>query len=107
IVPPLSLLVLLWVVAFISVSIIGLIKAFWLPPLILGTAGGLLVYAIATAWFNFARNDLPLSRLLTAVGYVLWKIPLYFKFLVSPQSAWVRTERDNVGADIDPTKPAP
>ncbi|MEO1388035.1 MAG: glycosyltransferase family 2 protein [Cyanobacteria bacterium J06634_6] len=107
IVPPLSLLVLLWVVAFISVSIIGLIKAFWLPPLILGTAGGLLVYAIATAWFNFARNDLPLSRLLTAVGYVLWKIPLYFKFLVSPQSAWVRTERDNVGADIDPTKPLP
>ena len=65
----------------------------WLPVTLTVISGSLLFSAIAAAWFRFARHDIPLSSLISLVGYLLWKIPLYFKFLVKPQSDWVRTER--------------
>jgi hypothetical protein len=49
-----------------------------------------------TAWAKFARQDLPLLQLLSVPFYVLWKIPVYLKFLVKPQNVWVRTQRDSV-----------
>ena len=70
----------------------------WIPPAIVATAGLSFLMAIMTAWAKFARQDLPLLQLLSVPFYVLWKIPVYLKFLVKPQSVWVRTQRDSVNA---------
>ncbi|NEQ45959.1 MAG: glycosyltransferase family 2 protein [Leptolyngbya sp. SIOISBB] len=95
-IPPLTLLVMLWALTLGITAVAGLIGWGWLPGGITAAAGGALFMAIAAAWFRFARKDIPLSSLVAFVGYLLWKIPLYFKFLVKPQSDWVRTERSSV-----------
>lgn len=93
-VPPLSLLVMLWLAAMVVTTIAALFLQITLPATILAVAGGLLLAAVLAAWAKFARQDLPIQTLAAVPLYVLWKIPLYFKFLVKPQSKWVRTERD-------------
>lgn len=94
-VPPLSLLVMLW----LAVSAIALGATLWLqisplPGLLLALEGSLLLVAILAAWFKFCRVELPFKTLLSVPLYVLWKIPLYLGFLIKPQTKWVRTERD-------------
>jgi cellulose synthase/poly-beta-1,6-N-acetylglucosamine synthase-like glycosyltransferase len=93
-VPPLSLLVLLWLGALslaLGAAAIGLPVG--LPVGLLGLEGLLIVVAILSAWANFGR-DLPLLALLSVPFYILWKLPLYLKFMIKPQTKWVRTERD-------------
>ncbi|MEM1279725.1 MAG: glycosyl transferase, partial [Cyanobacteria bacterium P01_H01_bin.152] len=94
--PPLTLLVMLWGLTLALTTVAGLIGWGWLPASIAAASGGALLVAIAAAWSRFARKDIPLSTLVSLIGYLLWKIPLYFKFLVKPQSDWVRTERSQV-----------
>ena len=94
-VPPLSLLVMLW----LATSTIALpttlgLRISPLPGLLLTLEGGLLLVAILAAWFRFCRVELPFTTLLSVPLYVLWKIPLYLGFLIKPQTKWVRTERD-------------
>ncbi|MEM9118291.1 MAG: glycosyltransferase family 2 protein [Cyanobacteria bacterium P01_F01_bin.56] len=95
-IPPLTLLVMLWGLTLALTTVAGLIGWGWLPASIAAASGGALLVAIAAAWCRFARKDIPLSTLVSLIGYLLWKIPLYFKFLVKPQSDWVRTERSQV-----------
>ncbi|MBP5975359.1 glycosyltransferase family 2 protein [Brasilonema sp. CT11] len=97
-VPPLSLLVVIWLVLMALSLVFGVLAASLMPAVIVATAGLCFLIAILTAWTKFARQDLPLRELLTVPFYILWKIPVYFKFLVKPQSVWVRTERDSVNA---------
>lgn len=97
-VPPLSLLVVFWVGLTLVAGVAGMIGVSWLPALILVGAGLCLLSAILAAWAKFGRADLPALTLLSIPFYILWKIPLYFKFLVRPQAKWVRTERDAVEA---------
>jgi cellulose synthase/poly-beta-1,6-N-acetylglucosamine synthase-like glycosyltransferase len=93
-VPPLSLLVMVWFVALLVASAIGLTRGLYVPMILLALEGLLILVAIATAWANFARHKLPLVTLLSVPLYVLWKVPLYLAFLSKPQTKWVRTERD-------------
>ncbi len=93
-VPPLSLLVVFWSLLMI-LSLFAAICGIWIPLTIAGAAGCLLIIAILSAWNKFGRKDLPLLELLTIPVYILFKIPLYLKFLVQPQNSWVRTERDS------------
>jgi cellulose synthase/poly-beta-1,6-N-acetylglucosamine synthase-like glycosyltransferase len=95
-VPPLSLLVMAWIGVMAVTVAWGLLAAVWLPMALSAIAGVLLLTAILAAWAKFGRNDLALGQLISIPFYVLWKIPLYFKFLVKPQNTWVRTERDPV-----------
>ncbi|WP_448570660.1 glycosyltransferase family 2 protein [Trichothermofontia sp.] len=105
-VPPLSLLVLLWLGAFIlAVGTRGLGIMGGLPTLGLAIAGGMLTLAILMAWLGFARDQVSLTLLLAIPLYILWKIPLYVAFLIRPQSQWVRTARGR-GAG-SPDKPSP
>lgn len=93
-IPPLAL----WVV--LGVGLTTLTGAFWSltgitwPLIVQGVADGLLVLGILTAWARWGQQDLSLLQFLAVPVYVLWKIPIYFKFVLKPQSAWVRTERD-------------
>jgi cellulose synthase/poly-beta-1,6-N-acetylglucosamine synthase-like glycosyltransferase len=93
-VPPLSLLVALWVAAMGASLLVGFLGTGWQPAVLLAVQGVLLVTAIFGSWFKFGRENIPLQTLLAIPVYILWKIPLYFGFLIRPQQQWVRTERD-------------
>jgi len=51
------------------------------------------VFAILSSWARFAQSDLSLKMLLRIPFYILWKIPVYLKFITEPQVEWVRTSR--------------
>jgi cellulose synthase/poly-beta-1,6-N-acetylglucosamine synthase-like glycosyltransferase len=92
-VPPLSLLVMLWAgLSAASVLAVALGVA-WMPAILLAVAGLLLAAAIFSAWARFGQSELPLFDLLAIPFYVLWKIPLYVRFMIQPQDEWVRTAR--------------
>ncbi|CCQ55459.1 glycosyltransferase family 2 protein [Crocosphaera watsonii] len=93
-VPPLSLLVMLWIGTTTITIVAGFFGASWLPTIILGIAGMSLLLGFISGWAKFGRKEIPAFALLTIPFYLLWKIPLYFAFLVRPESKWVRTERD-------------
>ncbi|MBF2003383.1 MAG: glycosyltransferase [Synechococcales cyanobacterium M58_A2018_015] len=95
-IPPLSLLVMLWLGTLGLTLLAGVLGLFWLPAVIAAISGGLIVTAVVVSWLRFGRSTLPAQTLLAVPFYLLWKIPLYFKFLVKPQTQWVRTERDRV-----------
>ncbi|MDJ0730126.1 MAG: glycosyltransferase family 2 protein [Crocosphaera sp.] len=98
-VPPLSLLVMLWIGGITITIVAGLFGFSWLPTVILVIAGMCLVLGILSGWAKFGRKEIPGFALLTIPFYLLWKIPLYFTFLIRPESQWVRTERDSRYSD--------
>ncbi len=93
-VPPLSLLVMIWLTVMTSSLIVGVLTASWIPSVISAAAGFCFLMAIFIAWGKFASSYLPLHQLLTIPFYVFWKIPVYLQFLIKPQSTWIRTERN-------------
>ena len=97
-VPPLSLLVILWGVAMATALLAGILGAVWIPVLILAIAGLFIFMSIVGAWAKFGRSHIPGAVLLTIPLYLLWKIPLYFTFLVQPQTKWIKTQRDAFSA---------
>lgn len=97
-VPPLSLLVMLWIAALGLATLAGILGMAWTPAILLAAEGLLILVSIVGAWAKFGRRELPLLTLLAVPFYVLWKIPLYLTFIVRPQTKWIRTERDAVDA---------
>ncbi len=95
-VPPLSLLVMLWIGTITITIAAGFLGLSWLPTIMLGMGIMFLIVSVFTSWAKFGRKEIPGFALLTIPFYLLWKIPLYFAFLVRPQSKWVRTERDEI-----------
>ena len=94
-IPPLALVVLIWVGIGAISRLFGMISSNWVAATIVGFAGVFLSFAIGLAWIRFGRSILSLSKLLAIPLYIAWKIPLYLKFIVQRQTAWVRTERDS------------
>jgi cellulose synthase/poly-beta-1,6-N-acetylglucosamine synthase-like glycosyltransferase len=97
-VPPLSLLVMIWAVVMLGALLAGSLGASWTMAIVVAIEGILIFISIVGAWAKFGRADLPVGSLLAVPFYLLWKIPLYFSFLVKPQTKWIRTERDAVDA---------
>ncbi len=93
-IPPLSLLVVVWLAMMTTSVLFSYVGMSWIPALISAIAGFCFLTAIVTAWAGFAAQKLPFSQLLTVPFYVIGKIPVYLKFLIKPQKLWVRTERD-------------
>ena len=94
-IPPLSLLVMAWLVTAIAIWSITLFASISIVPAIIVTvAGGFLFSGVFLAWVKFGRSDLPLKNLIAIPFYIFSKIPIYLKFLVKPQSRWLKTERD-------------
>jgi cellulose synthase/poly-beta-1,6-N-acetylglucosamine synthase-like glycosyltransferase len=98
-VPPLSLLVTVWVLAL---GLTGVAAGFALLPMamlafcLVVVAGVMLTIAIGIGWNAVGRSDLPWHKLIKIPVYILSKLPLYGKFVAKPQQAWERTERDPV-----------
>jgi cellulose synthase/poly-beta-1,6-N-acetylglucosamine synthase-like glycosyltransferase len=95
-VPPLSLLAVSWLAMIASSLLWVILTASWTGAAIATAAGLCFITAIIAAWAKFAAQELPLKKLLTIPVYILWKIPVYLQFLIKPQTAWVRTERDKL-----------
>jgi cellulose synthase/poly-beta-1,6-N-acetylglucosamine synthase-like glycosyltransferase len=93
-VPPLSLLVAIWLAMMSIALILGGLGVGWIPANILGVGGMLLMLSIVLAWAKFGASELPILTLLTIPFYILWKIPIYLAFLIRPQTDWIRTKRD-------------
>ncbi len=93
-VPPVALLTLATVALFFG-AVLTYFVFEWLAPLLLASASLLgLTLAVLLAWQRFGRHVVSLNDLLSATTYIVWKLPLYLKFLVSRQVEWVRAKRD-------------
>lgn len=91
---PLSLLVMLWASATAFSFPLALFSHIWLP-LHIALAGGVTLFcSMGLAWYHYGRSDLSLRQLVMIPLYILWKIPLYIAFVISPEQRWVRTRRD-------------
>lgn len=94
-IPPLSFLIMLWLAGLLLTLAATMVAGVsFLPAMLLGLAGILILVAILASWAKYSRSVLPAKMLLAIPLYILWKIPLYFKFLTKPEKSWVRTERD-------------
>jgi cellulose synthase/poly-beta-1,6-N-acetylglucosamine synthase-like glycosyltransferase len=95
-IPPVSLLVMIWL-GSMAIAWVAVLEGISLVPAIVVTiAGGFLFTGVFLAWGKFGRSDLSLQNLVAIPFYILGKIPIYFKFLIQPQSRWLKTERDSV-----------
>jgi len=94
IVPPLALLVMLSFAVFSLCAVAALFGAAWLPAVLSGGAVGGVGLGVILAWLRFGRSTLPARYVLSIPLYVLWKIPLYARYLLGGgQKKWERTER--------------
>lgn len=94
-IPPISLLILIWLGLLTTVTVSTIIGHLSLHILAATIAEGLLMlFAVGLSWAKFGREHVPAKALLAIPFYILWKIPLYFAFLIKPQVEWVRTARD-------------
>jgi exopolysaccharide biosynthesis WecB/TagA/CpsF family protein len=100
-VPPLSLLVMLFIAAIGAAMLAAKYGASWVAPNLLLGGGVMVLVCIAAAWMKFGRKHLPFMSLLAAPFYIAWKIPLYFAFIFKPQKEWVRTDRAGADSNSD------
>lgn len=100
-IPPLSLLVMAWVASTIVIWTATILTGVsLLPAITISVAGVFLIGGVLLAWVKFGRSDLPLQNLMAIPWYIFSKIPIYLRFIVKPQSRWLKTERDL--SDSDP-----
>lgn len=93
-IPPLALLVLLMVSAVTATTLAWWFLA-WAAPLAVASAtcGGLVV-AVMGAWIRFGRDTLSAAEMAGIPLYVLWKIPVYVRFMLRRERNWVRSARE-------------
>lgn len=92
-VPPLALLLVAAVTA--AATLIG--AAIWadvvMPIAVVATLLGLVFCSVFLAWFSGGRRWLSGVSVLAVPLYVVWKIPVYLRFVAGQRSEWVRTDR--------------
>ncbi|QVL34765.1 glycosyltransferase family 2 protein [Telmatocola sphagniphila] len=93
-VPPVSLLLTTWAFMLVVCAAWWQLEGGWrILPIILTSAFGLNLVALAMVWLKFGRNTVKLITLAKIPWYIVSKIPIYLKLVVSPQKKWVRTDR--------------
>ena len=93
-IPPLSLLVMIWLVETIIAFAAMAIGFSSLPAIITAISGIFIMGAVLLSWWQYGRSHLSFLSLIGIPVYILSKIPIYLKFLVQPKSRWLQTERD-------------
>lgn len=92
-VPPLALLAILIAIGWI-ISLPLALRARASLPFFFATASALLFSAaIMVSWQSFGRRTVSGKDLALGSIYAIRKIPLYLRFLLKPQSKWVRSKR--------------
>jgi hypothetical protein len=94
-VPPLSLLMMLWLAVLSATVVAGLLGLGWLP-VIPAAAGGLLM-ALSLGGVLLRFEETSVAQALWAVPfYIVSKLPIYAAFIVRREKNWVRTGRDPI-----------
>ncbi len=94
-VPPLSLLMMVWIVATTAVTMLWFWGASGVPAVMLAGGGLAMLAAIAAGWAVHCRHVIPWSALGMVPAYVLYKLPIYLSFFSRKhQKEWVRTQRE-------------
>ena len=98
-VPPLSLLAAALLGIFGLATAAALLGASPVPMLLAAASVACLGAGTLSAWFAYGRALIRARDLLAVPFYVLWKLPLYFKFFTrGKQRGWQRTERSGEAA---------
>jgi len=63
------------------------------PLIALGASAGLAGVLVLAAWGVMGRALLRPGALLRVPLYIIWKLPLYLRFLARRETRWVRTRR--------------
>ena len=63
------------------------------PLLVFGSLTAVALALVMAAWMAGGRPFLKGTALLRAPLYVLWKLPVYTRFLRKPEARWNRTPR--------------
>ena len=92
-IPPLTLLVALWLGAAILAGAAWWFGASWTPLALLAGGGIALTAAIGLGWGVFCRRQVPLRAFAAVPLYVFRKMPIYARLVFSRQHSWVRTDR--------------
>ena len=98
-VPPLALLALVWGMLTLLSLLTAAKSGFWGPFWLNIATGTTLAITILLAWRAHARH-LPFSSFLSVPLYILWKLPIYVRFVLKRQKQWIRTPRP---APLNPT----
>lgn len=94
-VPPLALLVLTVLGALAGGAVLWLFGGSCWPMIIGVSVAGAVVIAVLLAWARHGRGIVTARELGMTPVYLLWKIPIYLRFVLARQSEWVRTKRDD------------
>jgi exopolysaccharide biosynthesis WecB/TagA/CpsF family protein len=94
-VPPLSLLVMVWLAATGIAVAAGLLGARWLPAMLLACGGAAMFATGVGGWWIYCRQQVPYRVLATLPLYILRKVPMYFGFLAGRRPTWIRTRRED------------
>lgn len=93
-IPPLSLLALLCAATLAVTSLFALLGlASAIPVTLAALACGLFAGGVLLAWLRVGRTLLAGRDLARIASYLVWKLPLYARFLTHRQLAWVRSQR--------------
>lgn len=114
-IPPLSLLVLGWLLlvgAHLGAYLVSHIAPKLFASELFGpelfrpelftlelSAGLAIGLSVGLGWYKFGREVLPIQSVGGIPQYLLWKLPIYGRFLVQPQTRWLKTERDDDRAE--------
>ncbi len=105
-VPPLSLLITLMLLATGAMSVIAATTGrAWHPAIALAIGTIAIILSVLAAWAKFGRSILPARSMLGAIGYVAWKLPMYAMFVIKPERKWERTRRDDEDHGAPPITP--
>jgi cellulose synthase/poly-beta-1,6-N-acetylglucosamine synthase-like glycosyltransferase len=94
-VPPLALLILLVIAVCLSSAALYICYQTVFPLAIAATVALMIALSVLLAWMRFGRRIISLGSLAIAVLYVLWKTPIYARFLKARQVQWIRSARDS------------
>jgi cellulose synthase/poly-beta-1,6-N-acetylglucosamine synthase-like glycosyltransferase len=94
-VPPLALFSILSLGAFSVALVLFIVTDLTWPILATSVPTALLFATVIIIWFRHGRNLVSFSELRLFPLYVLSKMPLYFSFITSRQTQWVKTDRDD------------
>ena len=93
-VPPLALLALVQLLLWLLTLGLYVLVGAALPLVLAGASLALLCFTVLLAWWRFGRRTVSLTDLLYVGWYLMWKVPVYAKFLLNRQVEWVRSQRD-------------
>lgn len=93
-VPPLTLLAMITAAVWMISAALE-IFAHSADPLLIASLDALALFgSVLLCWLRYGRQILSLNDLAQAANYVIWKLPLYARFLIARQIHWVRSKRD-------------